>query len=296
MRPSRRFAWVMNNLILLIIAILLMACNEIVSSEEKIEELPDNSATKLLLERSNEENLNIVRPEVNNLDQLRGFRGLKINACLDDLNMEGWELNKDQFLLSNKIQEFRKSIDLEFVKGDSLYDITLIFWRDTLKEITISDWSTPYTTIKSGYYSWHKPLALDKIKGVYGNGTLSTSRDTDFSFSSLTDLLTKPDPPGIHSARRTYGENYEWISQNYSLYSSFESVYVRNNDVSPNADRFIIEDIRLYLNFHENATSEKVREITSEAFRINMEKDKEEKKSYDEEHRKEKTLQNIESF
>lgn len=295
MRPSR-LAWVLNNLISLIIAILLMACNEIVSSEKKIEELPNNSATRLLLEKSNDENPNIVRPEVNNLDQLRGFRGLKINAYLDDLNMDSWERNKDQFLLSNKIQEFKKSIDLEFVKGDSLYDIALIFWRDTLKEITISDWSTPYTTIESGYYSWHKPLALDKIKGVYGNGVLSTGTDTDYSFSSLTDLLIEPDPPGIHTVRRNYKENYEWISHNYSLYASFEWVYVRNNDVSPNADRFVIEDIRLYLNFHENASSDKVRKITSEAFRLNLEKYEEEKKSNDEKQTKENTIQNIESF
>lgn len=293
---SSKFGRMINDFTLLIILFVLMACNETSSSKKDIEQLPANSPTALLVAKPNEINLNIVEPEANNLEYLRGFRELKINTYLGDLNMEGWELNEDQFLLSNKIKEFRQSLDLEFVENDSSYNIDLIFWRDTLKEITISDWDTPYLTIESGYYLWHKPLALDKIKGVYGNGTLSTSTATDFSFSSLSDLLTKPDPPGVHSARRSYKENYDWESQNYSLYASFEWVYVRNNDVSPGAARFVIEDMRLYLNLHENATSEKVREITSEAFRINFNKHEEEKKNNEEKLKKEKTLRNIESF
>lgn len=290
MLPKKIFIIYLNRQVLFLIFLLLIcSCSDFIGNNTK-EKLPQNSITKLLIKRDTSLTKLIQRADDENLEFSQGFRELKINNRIQDLDFTGWEALQDEYSLANGIQKFKNEIDLDFVDGDSIYEVTLTFLRDSLKTIRIADPQAPF----KGINHYVIPLLKEKLEIVYGSGQKDDDSISDYN--SIADLLTAEEAlPYTPAVRRVHYEDYSWESKNYALDSWYHWVYLRVRQPSGLSD-YEIESVRVGLEISESKTKNEISGIESRT-RSNKRNETEKKKWEEiEERKKEKLKRTVESF
>ena len=276
--------------IVLMILVWISSCTDFDGERKEEAKLPPNSVTKLLMKRDGSLAKLIAKASAENLEIFKGFRGLKINSRIQDLDFTGWRVMEDKYASTNGIKKFRNNIDVDFIEGDSLSRVTLTFFRDSLKSISINDYDTPF----KGDDSQVIPLFKEKIEIVYGKGKKSDISISDYK--SLADLLTAEEPlPYSPAIRRTYYESYDWESKNYSLDCWYDWIYLRARQPS-GLDYYEIESVRAGLTIEETKSKYQISKIEYKA-RMNNDEETRKRKINDADKQKKKKLkQTVETF